>query len=774
MVEVAAVHRPFRLEWLPGERQRWADTPPRRTGSDEAWQHEIEAMRATPHNRVVEVLADAPEHLARPHLAWLPELPIHGRIPFWYQDEYGYMQARLDSHLRLLGRYGDEVVTFLAEGTPTHAWGSGSLWEPVVGTDVTWMMVDWLDDSQERISRNWFRRHAAAAARDLIPAAVGSVVKQRRAAERVLRMLDRSGHRAEVLAAAAEFGDEVYGVVIECLDGDPLLWLPTRVPKPPEWVRLAALPRIRLRDRALALPESAVAHLVSMLMMCRPDDDYAGVRAVAEVVDPASAGEFAWALFRAWQAARFPAKRNFWPLRALGLLGNDDTAARLRRLAETEKAINRAVEAVDMLVMIGTANACMQLQLLREASVSKMLRRKVERAIRDVCERQGSTEAEFADRAVPDLGLSAAGTMMVDYGTRRFVVGLDAQLRPVVRDEDGTPRATLPKPGKSDDPAVALAAHTAYGSFKKLLQSAVTDQSARLEAAMVRRRRWTAETHRQIFLDHPLLKQLAMRLVWVVFAPPGADLRPAVPAGMVAGGTAHEGSSFEDHAAASAPVESGLGDRAAVADGIAAERVAAAGGAAAESAAGGEVGEQIAPGAIGFGERVVGAFRVDADGTLADVHDELLTLPDDAIVGVAHPLDLGESLAAWSEVFADYQLLQPFSQLERAVFAPGCAEVEAGVERYRGMVVPTGRILRLVSHGWKKGYPSDGVIGFVSVPVGEGGSVQVRFRPGIEGRNPMSNPEQTVEAVTLADVDGLVALGPVVVSELLRDLESLR
>ena len=55
------------------------------------------------------------------------------------------------------------------------------------------------------------------------------------------------------------------------------------------------------------------------------------------------------------------------------------------------------------------------------------------------------------------------------------------------------------------------------------------------------------------------------------------------------------------------------------------------------------------------------------DRSLADVHDDTCAVDDGASVGIAHPLHLGASVAAWSELFADYEILQPFPQLGREV-----------------------------------------------------------------------------------------------------------
>ncbi len=59
-------------------------------------------------------------------------------------------------------------------------------------------------------------------------------------------------------------------------------------------------------------------------------------------------------------------------------------------------------------------------------------------------------------------------------------------------------------------------------------------------------------------------------------------------------------------------------------------------------------------------------FRVAEDGSYADVDDDVVELAADAKIGVPHPLTWpDDSLDRWREVFEDYELLQPFHQLER-------------------------------------------------------------------------------------------------------------
>ncbi|WP_051301283.1 DUF4132 domain-containing protein [Actinomadura rifamycini] len=79
------------------------------------------------------------------------------------------------------------------------------------------------------------------------------------------------------------------------------------------------------------------------------------------------------------------------------------------------------------------------------------------------------------------------------------------------------------------------------------------------------------------------------------------------------------------------------------------------------------------------------AFRIAEDGTFADVRDDPFVPAESARVRVAHPAHLGDDLPAWCETFADYEVLQPFPQLDRPAVRLSRAE-RAGdrLDRYAG------------------------------------------------------------------------------------------
>ncbi|WP_430784048.1 DUF4132 domain-containing protein [Actinoplanes sp. G11-F43] len=167
------------------------------------------------------------------------------------------------------------------------------------------------------------------------------------------------------------------------------------------------------------------------------------------------------------------------------------------------------------------------------------------------------------------------------------------------------------------------------------------------------------------------------------------------------------------------------------------------------------------------------SFRVCEDLSLADVADEPYTLPDDATVGVAHPLDLGADLAGWATVLADYEILQPFPQLGRETYPP------SDLDRVLRSEVPAGRLLGLERHGWRREAPQDaGVQNRIERVIGDF-TVVVELDPGIAVGLPDELGDQKLTEINVYGRSRLDrahgthpfgALGPVAASEVIRDL----
>lgn len=188
--------------------------------------------------------------------------------------------------------------------------------------------------------------------------------------------------------------------------------------------------------------------------------------------------------------------------------------------------------------------------------------------------------------------------------------------------------------------------------------------------------------------------------------------------------------------------------------------------------------------AVYDGDRLVQTFRVAEDRSFADAKDEAWTLDDGATVGIPHPIELDEvTTAAWGEVFADYELLQPFPQLGRDVYArqPGEGESKE-LDRVQGREVATGKVLGLTTRDWRRGPAQDaGFVCWMEKPLPGGLTASLPLDPGIVTGNVDMYPELTLGAVTLSreagwEPHGDLAFGMLpdaAFSELVRDLTHL-
>ncbi|EMY7366516.1 WGR and DUF4132 domain-containing protein [Escherichia coli] len=115
-------------------------------------------------------------------------------------------------------------------------------------------------------------------------------------------------------------------------------------------------------------------------------------------------------------------------------------------------------------------------------------------------------------------------------------------------------------------------------------------------------------------------------------------------------------------------------------------------------------------------------FRVAEDNSYSTADDDLFILPEgDISIGIPHVLEISPTdAAAFGQLFADYELLPPFRQLDRNSYALTEAERNASeLTRWAGRKCPSGRVMGLANKGWIKGTPQDaGWIGWMIKPLG--------------------------------------------------------
>ncbi|MGI5242506.1 DUF4132 domain-containing protein [Dactylosporangium sp. CA-139066] len=750
---------PPSIAWRPGERESlaerlhdrpadWRDYPGYaerlRAGTAEAWE-----MRW--------LMSEGPPGVARSAL-------LDYRPAAAWNDVFGLTIAAV--------RFGVDVFPPLVDALRARP-ADGELAMPFVSPEIALLMADWHArlKSARRTATAWFRAHPAAAARALVPAALGKAGPQRRAAEQALVMLAGAGQRDTVTQAAEGYGPAAAKAIGDLLDADPLVrHLPARIPLPPEWADPAALPPVRLRDGAGTLPASAVRHLLTMLMMSRPGEPYAGLELVRATCEPHDLARLGWELLQRWDEADAPLTGG-WALDAQAVFGDDETAAGIARAVQRwsqEDGHKRAAAGLDALAALGTDAALRELRDISTRVRSTAVRTRAERHLAVVAEGLGLSPDQLADRLVPHFDLAADATMRLDFGPRRFVAGFDEQLRPYVADEDGTPRKDLPEPGARDDERLATAARRRFTEAKKGARKIASEQARRLEQAMIVGRQWTAAEFRTVFLEHPLMWLLARRLVWTTTATPGATTTAtpgatttATPGATTPGGTTPGGTTAATPAG-SAPAAPG-GTTAATPGGSAGDTLGRGAG--------------DTPGWGGAGT----ALRIAEDRSLADVADRTVHLPDDALLRVAHPVEL--DVPAWTQVFDHYGLLQPFRQLGRRVEHLRDEERPAlRLTRFDGRKAMSVKVIGLERRGWRRDGRRGGHLGWIERYLPGGARVVVFLEPGILLGVPDHHPEQAFSDVWICPAGSepwveqrtvpFGELDPASASELLCDLGS--
>lgn len=187
------------------------------------------------------------------------------------------------------------------------------------------------------------------------------------------------------------------------------------------------------------------------------------------------------------------------------------------------------------------------------------------------------------------------------------------------------------------------------------------------------------------------------------------------------------------------------------------------------------------------GGRLLQCFRVAEDGSYGDADDAPLSLPqgENIRLGLPHALELpAQAAAAFGQLFADYELMQPFAQLGRESFALSDEErAMLNLERWKGKVVPTGRVLGLANKGWRRGAAQDGggIWYFIKPLVGDL-AIELSFEPGIIVGLVDEYPQQTLLQLQVGrpsawgdmqDTKPFATLDPIAASELIRDMQAL-
>ncbi len=428
-------------------------------------------------------------------------------------------------------------------------------------------------------------------------------------------------------------------------------------------------------------------------------------------------------LFDKWLELGAEAKKR-WVLYAAAIHGGNEIIERFKRqLKEWPRQARGmiACEAVQALSL----NPMPQALLTVDGIARKFKYRQVKTAAGDAlsfaAEQLGITREELADRIVPDLGFDEGLGRTFDYGGRKFRVlvtpALEFEVYEELEDKAaenkdnenpdleqkeetgkkhilGKKLKNLPAPGKRDDEKKAAAAYEEFKQMKKQMKEVIASQTMRLEQALSSARLWSVESWKQLFVKNPIMHQFATGLIWGIYE--GGRL--------VQSFRYMEDGSFNTQDEEEYVLPDNNSTKAAADQ------------------------QENIPAASGEGKQAQ---------------------PEGAKIGLVHPIELSvEEREVWRQQLADYEISQPFLQLERLIYTPGKEELnESESSRFCKRVVNDMSLnSRLTAAGWYHGMVIDGgcIKSYCSEDKGIGMGAILNFSGGFVG---CFNENVTIESL---------------------------
>jgi len=110
-------------------------------------------------------------------------------------------------------------------------------------------------------------------------------------------------------------------------------------------------------------------------------------------------------------------------------------------------------------------------------------------------------------------------------------------------------------------------------------------------------------------------------------------------------------------------------------------------------------------------DKLLQTFRYMEDGSFTTSDEEEYELPENAVIGLVHPIELDkEMIDTWREQLSDYEITQPFSQLNRPVYKILPEEIgKTVIQRFSGTELTNLSLInKMTKIGWEKGSAQDG------------------------------------------------------------------
>ena len=160
-----------------------------------------------------------------------------------------------------------------------------------------------------------------------------------------------------------------------------------------------------------------------------------------------------------------------------------------------------------------------QLSRLAQRVKYDTAQRLIEKALARAAQKAGVSREEIEEISVPDCGLGPGGTRHLRFGEYSACISAEETTSAAVHwsDAQGKPLKSAPACVKRDHAETWKALQQSVKEMEKMLAAHRT----RIEGLLLSQRALSIETLRAHYLDHPLLADMARRLIWQFESGPG-------------------------------------------------------------------------------------------------------------------------------------------------------------------------------------------------------------------------------------------------------------
>ncbi|MDL9936584.1 DUF4132 domain-containing protein [Gordonia sp. ABSL1-1] len=285
-----------------------------------------------------------------------------------------------------------------------------------------------------------------------------------------------------------------------------------------DWLDVGALPPVRWADDGEPVPVETLRWLLGTAVRLKDPEPTVALRYYCALFDATDRARLGDHLLDTWLVVG--------SIKTKGVLAicasccTDNAAPIAEHYIRTNYGL-AAAQCKALLAMLSWVDADNAVQTLLAISTRFRTRGIQEVAgmqVRALAQRRGWTPDQLADRTVPDGGFSTGGRLLLDYGPREFSARIGPGLTLALFNPDGKPVKSLPAPRATDDPEAVAASKRRLTAARKAVKTTVVAQRDRLYEAMCTERRWSVVEWSTYLRPHPIVGQLAGRLIWLAVA----------------------------------------------------------------------------------------------------------------------------------------------------------------------------------------------------------------------------------------------------------------